>query len=83
MVDVSHGSSYPVGRSSPGSARALPSGRVAAPPGLRLLGAAVCFLLALVLTGVLFVWTQPGQWIDGLLLPRAERVAVTSRVPAR
>ncbi|MEV4822328.1 phosphatase PAP2 family protein [Micromonospora sp. NPDC049274] len=69
---MSHGSSYPVGLSSPGPARALPSGRAAAPPGLRLLGAAVGFLVALGLTGVLFVWTGPGQWIDGLLLPRAE-----------
>ncbi|MFG3557169.1 phosphatase PAP2 family protein [Micromonospora sp. NPDC047557] len=70
---MSHGSSYPIGRSSPDPARALPSDRAAAPPGLRLFGAAVCFLLALGLTGVLFVWTDWGQWIDGLLLPRAER----------
>ncbi|MET8088437.1 phosphatase PAP2 family protein [Micromonospora sp. NPDC005237] len=70
---MSHGSSYPIGRSSPDPARALPSGHVAAPPGLRLLGAAAGFLLALGLTGVLFVWTDRGQWIDGLLLPRAER----------
>ncbi|MFF5180230.1 phosphatase PAP2 family protein [Micromonospora sp. NPDC000316] len=73
-------SSYPVGRSSvvstlptPTAVRPMPPGRVAAPLGLRLLGAAVCFLLALGLTGVLFVWTYPGQWVDGLLLPRAER----------
>ncbi|MCX5065552.1 phosphatase PAP2 family protein [Micromonospora lupini] len=70
---MSHGSSYPVGLSSPGPARTLPSGRAAVPPCLRLLGAAVSFLLALALTGVLFVWTDQGQWIDGLLLPRAER----------
>ncbi|GAA2190000.1 hypothetical protein GCM10009848_37070 [Micromonospora lupini] len=73
MVDMSHGSSYPVGRFSPDPARALPAGRAAAPPCLRLLGAAACFLLTLGLTGVLFVWTDQGQWIDGLLLPRAER----------
>ncbi|MEU5909472.1 phosphatase PAP2 family protein [Micromonospora sp. NPDC047527] len=74
-------SSYPVGRSSvastlpppTGVVRQVPSGRVAAPLGPRLLGAAVCFLVALGLTGVLFVWTYPGQWVDGLLLPRAER----------
>ncbi|WP_405431933.1 phosphatase PAP2 family protein [Micromonospora sp. NBC_00617] len=68
-----HGSSYPVSRSSPDPARAVPSGRAAVPPGLRLLAAAVCFLLALGLTGLLFVWTDRGQWVDGLLLPRAER----------
>ncbi|MEU5780849.1 phosphatase PAP2 family protein [Micromonospora lupini] len=70
---MSYGSSYPICRSSPDPARALPAGRAAVPPCLRLLGAAFCFLLALGLTGVLFVWTDQGQWIDGLLLPRAER----------
>ncbi|MEU7923861.1 phosphatase PAP2 family protein [Micromonospora sp. NPDC049107] len=78
---MSHASSYSIGRSSvppppapsPGPARALAAGRPAAPPALRLLAAGVCCLLALCLVGVVFVWTQPGQWVDGLLLPRAER----------
>ncbi|MGV9213902.1 phosphatase PAP2 family protein [Micromonospora sp. RB23] len=73
---MSHGSSYPVGRPS-AATRTLPHaparGRAAVPPALRLLAAGVCSLLALGLVGVVFVWTQPGQWIDGLLLPRAER----------
>ncbi|MET8529963.1 phosphatase PAP2 family protein [Micromonospora sp. NPDC005172] len=77
---MSHGSSYPVGRSSsptralpPVPASTLAHDRPAVPPAVRLLAAAVCCLLALGLVGVVFVWTQPGQWIDGLLLPRAER----------
>ncbi|WP_433534022.1 phosphatase PAP2 family protein [Micromonospora sp. CA-249363] len=73
---MSHGSSYPVGRPS-STTRTLPHAlthdRPAVPPALRLLAAGVCCLLALGLVGVVFVWTQPGQWIDGLLLPRAER----------
>ncbi|MET7876221.1 phosphatase PAP2 family protein [Micromonospora profundi] len=74
---MSIGSSYPVGRSSAatvpvGIARPAPPERVSTPLVLRLLGAAVCFLLTLALTGALFVWTYPGQWWDGLLLPRAE-----------
>ncbi|MGW0216917.1 phosphatase PAP2 family protein [Micromonospora chokoriensis] len=69
------GSSYPVGRSTPGSpsARPLSSVRAAVPLGLRLLAAALCCLVALALTAVVFVRTYPGQWLDGLLLPRAER----------
>ncbi|MGI5520386.1 phosphatase PAP2 family protein [Micromonospora sp. CA-259024] len=69
------GSSYPVGRSTPNppSARPLPHARAVVPLGLRLLGAALCCLLALALTATVFVRTYPGQWLDGLLLPRAER----------
>ncbi|MDG4781903.1 phosphatase PAP2 family protein [Micromonospora sp. WMMD961] len=69
------GSSYPVGRSTPGPppARPLPTARVAVPLGLRLLVAALCCLVALALTAAVFVRTYPGQWLDGLLLPRAER----------
>ncbi|MEU7589276.1 phosphatase PAP2 family protein [Micromonospora sp. NPDC049230] len=69
------GSSYPVGRSTPGPhpARPLPHARAAVPLGLRLLAASLCGLLALTLTAAVFVRTYPGQWLDGLLLPRAER----------
>ncbi|MFG1866915.1 phosphatase PAP2 family protein [Micromonospora arborensis] len=72
---MSIGSSYPVGRSTPGPqpARPLPHPRAAAPLGLRLLAASLCCLLALTLTTVVFVRTYPGQWLDGALLPRAER----------
>ncbi|GAB4106654.1 hypothetical protein GCM10028790_56730 [Micromonospora taraxaci] len=75
MADMTIGSSYPVGRSTPGSpsARPLPSARAAVPLGLRLLAAALCCLVALALTAAVFVRTYPGQWLDGLLLPRAER----------
>ncbi|MBM0233781.1 phosphatase PAP2 family protein [Micromonospora sp. STR1_7] len=70
---MSSGSSYFLGRPTPGPPLPLPDAREAVPSSPRLLGAAVCALLALGLTGVLFVWTYPGQWLDGLLLPRAER----------
>ncbi|WP_167454911.1 phosphatase PAP2 family protein [Micromonospora arborensis] len=72
---MSIGSSYPVGRSTPGPqpARPLPHPRAVAPLGLRLLAASLCCLLALTLTAVVFVRTYPGQWLDGALLPRAER----------
>ncbi|MEU7611639.1 phosphatase PAP2 family protein [Micromonospora sp. NPDC049204] len=72
---MSIGSSYPVGRSTPGPqpARPLPHARAAVPPGLRLLAASLCGLLALTLTAAVFVRTYPGQWWDGALLPRAER----------
>ncbi|MET7710478.1 phosphatase PAP2 family protein [Micromonospora sp. NPDC005413] len=43
------------------------------PLGLRLLAATLCCLLALTLTATVFVRTYPGQWLDGVLLPRAER----------
>ncbi|MEU8082330.1 phosphatase PAP2 family protein [Micromonospora sp. NPDC049101] len=72
---MSIGSSYPVGRSTPGPhpARPLPPARAAVPLSLRLLAASLCGLLALALTAVVFVRTYPGQWWDGALLPRAER----------
>ncbi|MGC5290557.1 phosphatase PAP2 family protein [Micromonospora sp. DT231] len=72
---MSIGSSYPVGRSTPGPqpARPLPHARTAVPLGLRLLAASLCGLLALALTAAVFVRTYPGQWWDGALLPRAER----------
>ncbi|MET7817530.1 phosphatase PAP2 family protein [Micromonospora zamorensis] len=72
---MSIGSSYPVGRSTPGPqpARPLPHAHAAAPLGLRLLAVALCCLLALTLTATVFVRTYPGQWLDGVLLPRAER----------
>ncbi|MFG1914722.1 phosphatase PAP2 family protein [Micromonospora sp. NPDC048898] len=72
---MSIGSSYPVGRSTPGPhpARPLPHARAVVPLSLRLLAASLCGLLALTLTAVVFVWTYPGQWLDGALLPRAER----------
>ncbi|MEW1590289.1 phosphatase PAP2 family protein [Micromonospora vinacea] len=70
---MSIGSSYSVGRSAPGPARPLPHTRAAAPLGLRLLAAALCGLFALALTGAVFVRTDSGQWLDGVLLPRAER----------
>ncbi|MFJ6199455.1 hypothetical protein [Micromonospora sp. NPDC092111] len=38
-----------------------------------LVKAALCSLVALVLTCAAFLWTPAGQWLDGLLLPRAER----------
>ncbi|WP_165878093.1 phosphatase PAP2 family protein [Micromonospora sp. MW-13] len=41
-------------------------------PGL-LVEAALGSLLALALSCVVFLWTPAGQWLDGLLLPRAER----------
>ncbi|WCN79147.1 phosphatase PAP2 family protein [Micromonospora sp. LH3U1] len=71
---MSIGSLYPVGRSpGPQPARPLPHARAAVPLGLRLLAAALCCLLALALTAIVFVRTYPGQWLDGMLLPRAER----------
>lgn len=72
MLDMSIGSSYSVGRATPGPPP-LPAARAAVSSSPRLLGAAVCALLGLGLTGAFFVWTYPGQWLDGLLLPRAER----------
>ncbi|MCG5463380.1 phosphatase PAP2 family protein [Micromonospora sp. MED01] len=70
---MSIGSLYLVGRSTPGPARPLPHARAAVPLGLRLLAAALCALVALTLTAAVFVRTYPGQWLDGELLPRAER----------
>ncbi|MCG5437627.1 phosphatase PAP2 family protein [Micromonospora foliorum] len=70
---MSIGSSYSVGRSTPGPARPLPHARAAVPLGLQLLAVALCGLFALVLTAAVFVRTYPGQWLDGVLLPRAER----------
>ncbi|MEU4399590.1 phosphatase PAP2 family protein [Micromonospora orduensis] len=67
---MSIGSSYSVGRAAPGPP---PAARAAVSSSPRLLGAAVCALLGLGLTGAFFVWTYPGQWLDGVLLPRAER----------
>ncbi|WP_167517517.1 phosphatase PAP2 family protein [Micromonospora orduensis] len=69
---MSIGSSYSVGRATPGPPP-LPDARAAVSSSPRLLGAAVCALLGLGLTGAFFVWTYPGQRLDGLLLPRAER----------
>ncbi|MET8231809.1 phosphatase PAP2 family protein [Micromonospora sp. NPDC005298] len=69
---MSIGSSYSVGRATPGPPP-LPVTRAGASSSPRLLGAAVCALFGLVLTGAFFVRTYPGQWLDGLLLPRAER----------
>ncbi|MBM0275565.1 phosphatase PAP2 family protein [Micromonospora tarensis] len=43
------------------------------PLRLRLLAAALCGLLGLTLTAAVFVRTQVGQRLDGVLLPRAER----------
>ncbi|RLP88464.1 phosphatase PAP2 family protein [Micromonospora sp. BL4] len=75
MARMSIGSSYHIGRSAPGPqpARPLPRVRAAAPLGRLLLGAALGHLLALGVTCAVFVRTHPGQWLDGLLLPRAER----------
>ncbi|MFI6781585.1 phosphatase PAP2 family protein [Micromonospora sp. NPDC050276] len=70
---MSIGSLYSAGRSTPGPARPLPHTRAAVPLGLRLLAAALCGLVALALTGAAFVRTDSGQWLDGVLLPRAER----------
>ncbi|MEV5206046.1 phosphatase PAP2 family protein [Micromonospora sp. NPDC053740] len=70
---MSIGSLYLVGRSTPGPARPLPHARAAVPLGLRLLAAALCALVALTVTAAVFVRTYPGQWLDGVLLPRAER----------
>ncbi|MFE9188162.1 phosphatase PAP2 family protein [Micromonospora sp. NPDC007208] len=70
---MSIGSSYSVGRPTPGPTRPLPHARAAVPLGLRLLAAALCGLFALVLTAAVFVRTDFGQWLDGVLLPRAER----------
>ncbi|MEU4475893.1 phosphatase PAP2 family protein [Micromonospora sp. NPDC023888] len=72
---MSLGSSYPVGRSTPGPqpARPLPHARAAVPLALRLLAASLGSLLALACTAAVFVRTYPGQWLDGALLPRAER----------
>lgn len=72
MLDMSIGSSYSVGRATPGPPP-LPDTRAAVSSSPRLLAAAVCALLGLALTGAFFVWTYPGQWLDGVLLPRAER----------
>nr|WP_146218385.1 phosphatase PAP2 family protein [Micromonospora acroterricola] len=68
-------SSYPMGRSAPGPqpARPLSPARAGASPGRLLLGAGLGHLFALSLTCAVFVRTYPGQWLDGLLLPRAER----------
>ncbi|MEU8110793.1 phosphatase PAP2 family protein [Micromonospora sp. NPDC048947] len=70
---MSIGSLYLVGRSTPGPARPLPHARAGVPLGLRLLAAALCGLVALTVTAAVFVRTYPGQWLDGVLLPRAER----------
>ncbi|MET8311815.1 phosphatase PAP2 family protein [Micromonospora sp. NPDC005173] len=72
---MSLGSPYHVGRSAPGPQPAgpLPPVRAATPLGLPLLGAALGHLVVLGLICVVFVRTYPGQWLDGLLLPRAER----------
>ncbi|MEH1168240.1 phosphatase PAP2 family protein [Micromonospora sp. CPCC 205539] len=73
---MSIGSSYPLSRPAPDPRPARPLPRVraeAAHLGWRLLAAALCHLLALGLTGVVFLSTPAGQWLDGLLLPRAER----------
>ncbi|MEU7851466.1 phosphatase PAP2 family protein [Micromonospora parva] len=70
---MSTGSLYSVGRSTPGPARPLPHARAAVPLGLRLLAAALCALLALTLTAAVFVRSHPGQWLDGVLLPPAQR----------
>ncbi|MGK5739193.1 phosphatase PAP2 family protein [Micromonospora sp. URMC 103] len=56
----------------PPPARRLPLSHRGAPPG-QLLAAALGSLLALGLTCGAFLWTRTGQWLDGLLLPRAER----------
>ncbi|MEU6206356.1 phosphatase PAP2 family protein [Micromonospora musae] len=48
----------------------VPAGRA---PAARLFRAGLGFLLVFALTAVAFVWTAPGQWLDGGLLPRAER----------
>ncbi|RQX04940.1 hypothetical protein DLJ58_26540 [Micromonospora arida] len=73
MVAMSIGSLYSVGRPTPGPARPLPHARAAVPLGLRLLAAALSGLVALTLTAAVFVRTYPGQWLDGVLVPRAER----------
>ncbi|MCO1594633.1 phosphatase PAP2 family protein [Micromonospora sp. RHAY321] len=71
---MSLGSSYHLGPApDPRSARPLSPVPSAASLGRLLLGAALAFLLALGLTCAVFVRTYPGQWLDGLLLPRAER----------
>ncbi|RAO51450.1 hypothetical protein LUPAC06_06135 [Micromonospora saelicesensis] len=70
---MSIGSLYSVGRSTPGPAGPLPQARAAVPLGLRLLAAALSGLVALTLIAAVFVRTYPGQWLDGVLLPRAER----------
>ena len=70
---MSIGSLYSVGRSTPGPARPLPHARAAVPLALRLFVAALSGLVALTLTAAVFVRTYPGQWLDGVLLPRAER----------
>ncbi|WP_435205659.1 phosphatase PAP2 family protein [Micromonospora sp. bgisy143] len=70
---MSHTSSYFIGRSPVPTPAVPPGPALAVQPALRLLAAGVCCLLALGLVGLVFVWTQPGQWFDGLLLPRAER----------
>ncbi|MDG4810560.1 phosphatase PAP2 family protein [Micromonospora sp. WMMD1120] len=72
---MSIGSSYSVGRPTPGPspARPAPHARAATPLGRRLLAAALCGLLALTLTATVFVRTAAGQWLDGVLLPPAER----------
>ncbi|MFI7604372.1 phosphatase PAP2 family protein [Micromonospora sp. NPDC049366] len=59
--------------SDPPARRSLPPARDGAHPSLPLLGAAVCYLLALSVTCGVFLWTRAGQRLDGLLLPRAER----------
>lgn len=70
---MSIGSLYSVGRPTPGPARPLPHAGAAVPLGLRLLAAALSGLVALTLTAAVFVRTYPGQWLDGVLVPRAER----------
>ncbi|MFC0505406.1 phosphatase PAP2 family protein [Micromonospora costi] len=56
----------------PSPVRRHPPAGGAPGPG-RLLAAAGGSLLALALTGGVFLWTRAGQGIDALLLPRAER----------
>ncbi|GAB3933061.1 hypothetical protein GCM10027614_03320 [Micromonospora vulcania] len=75
MVRMSLGSSYSVERSASGPqpARSLPPPRSATPRAVLLLAAALCYLIALGATCAVFLGTRSGQWLDGLLLPRAER----------
>ncbi|MFC5927116.1 phosphatase PAP2 family protein [Micromonospora vulcania] len=72
---MSLGSSYSVERSASGPqpARSLPPPRSATPRAVLLLAAALCYLIALGATCAVFLGTRSGQWLDGLLLPRAER----------
>ncbi|MEV4758807.1 phosphatase PAP2 family protein [Micromonospora sp. NPDC049559] len=76
LVHVHPGPSYSPIAPWPGSGRPaawpLPPVRDTH-PSRPLLVAAGCYLLALGLTSGVFLWTRAGQWLDGLLLPRAER----------